>query len=89
MPREITSTERDQNSRAAQLAMMVGDPNQWLRIDKANGSVVPVNSVAVVRAASGAFKCPNHAIATCRFATPFAIYCTADKLTDVEKELMR
>jgi hypothetical protein len=89
MPREITSTERDQNSRAAQLAMMVGDPNQWLRIDKGDGSVVPVNSVAVVRAAQGSFKCPNHAIATCRFTTKFAIYCTGDQLTDAEKELMR
>lgn len=65
---------------------LVGDPNQWFRIDKGDGSIVPVNSVNVVRAAQGAFKKPNHAIATCRFATAWAIYCTGDQMTEAERK---
>jgi len=86
MPREIVETERHAASRKAQMEMLVGDPGVWLRVDKGDGSIVPVNSENVVRAARGAFKRPNHAIATCRFATPFAIYCTGDRLTESERE---
>ena len=86
MPRQIVSTERDQASRKAQMELLIGEPSVWLRIDKGDGSIMPVNGVAVTRAAHGSFKRPNHAIATGRFQTPFAIYCTADKLTDEERQ---
>lgn len=86
MAHETIEAERHAASRAAQMKMLVGDPNVWLRIDKGDGSIVPVSSVNVVRAAMGSFKKPNHAIATCRFQTPFAIYCTGDKLTAEERK---
>lgn len=86
MPRQIIATERDDASWRAQAELWVGEPGQWVRIDKGNGSVIPVGGVAVLRAARAAFKRPNHAIATCRFATPFAIYCTADQLTEDERK---
>lgn len=61
-----------------------GDPGTWFRIDKQDGFITIVDGEQVRSAAAGNFKKPNHAIATCRFATPFAIYCTGDKLTDEE-----
>lgn len=68
---------------------MIGSPHQWFRVDLGDGLIVPVNSVAVVRAARGAFTKPNHAIATCRFRTTFAIYCTGDQLTEAERKAVR
>lgn len=86
MPREIVATERDEANRRGQMELLIDDPNVWFRVDKGDGSIVPVGSVAVVRAAQGAFKKPNHAIATCRFATTWAIYCTGDRLTTAERK---
>ena len=86
MPRKIVATERDRNSYREQMKLTVGDPGVWFRIDKGDGSIVHVGSVAVVRAAQANFKRPNHAIATCRFSTPFAIYCTGDRLTEEERK---
>lgn len=62
----------------------MGYPQLWYRIDKGNGKITVVNGVNVVRAAQGSFKKPNHAIATGRFMTPFAIYSSGENLTPDE-----
>lgn len=66
----------------------MGDPHVWYRIDKGDGTITEANSVNVVRAASGAFKKPNQAIATGRFQTTWAIYCSGDRLTAEEAALL-
>jgi hypothetical protein len=60
------------------------DRTQWYRIDKGDGTVMQVGGGAVIRAAQGGFKKPNHAIATGRFSTPFAIYSDGYQLTHDE-----
>jgi len=85
MPREISVTDRYQRMAREQMAAAVGDPETWLRIDKQDGFITRVDSMNVLRAAQGSFKNPKHAIATGRFQTAFAIYCTGDRLTDDER----
>jgi len=58
--------------------------SQWYRIDKGDGKILAVNSVNVLRAASGAYKAPNQAINAGRFSTPFAIYTRGDRATEEE-----
>lgn len=86
MPREIAETERHRRSAIEQRRMAIGDPGTWLRIDKGDGFICIVGGDNVARAARDAFKRPNEVIATCRFQTPFAIYCTGDKLTAEERK---
>jgi Pentose-5-phosphate-3-epimerase len=71
MPRQIQEVKRHGST--------------WYRIDKADGSIVPVNGVAVVRAAQGTFKKPLDAIMTGRFTTTFAIYSDEFSLRENEK----
>lgn len=85
MPHTLLATKRDNNSYRAQMQMVIGDPGQWLRIDKGDGSFVPVTHAAVVRAAQEAFSDVGSVIAAGRFGTSFAIYCTGDRLTEEER----
>ena len=62
----------------------MGDLRIWYRIDKESGRIMVSSGVNVLRAAQGAFKRPNHAIATGRFQTDWAYYATGDKLTPEE-----
>lgn len=88
MPREIRETEKHARSAREQRAMMIGDPQSWLRIDKADGFITPVGGVNVLRAAQGSFDNAAAVIATGRFQTPFAIYSRGDMLTEDERKEM-
>jgi hypothetical protein len=86
MPKVIGETERHVASRRAQMEMLIDNPNVWLRIDKRDGSIMPVTNVDVRRAAQGAYTMPHDVMATGRFQTTFAVYSTADKLTAEERQ---
>ena len=86
MPREIIETERHARSAREQLAIMVGDSQSWLRIDKQDGCITPVGGVNVFRAAQGSYDKPSEVISTGRFQTSFAIYSRGDMLTAEEKQ---
>lgn len=60
--------------------------HQWYRVDKADGSLLAVNAVNVLRAAQGSYITPQEIISLGRFSTPFAIYSRGDKLQDNERE---
>jgi len=83
MPRAIKETDRHARSQGAQTAMILAD--EWYRVDKGDGAVTPVEGPAVLRAARGAFRSPNHALATGRFQTTFAIYSRGEQLTEAER----
>jgi hypothetical protein len=61
--------------------------HQWYRIDKSDGKLLAVNSMAVYRAASGSFITPQEIIQIGRFSTPFAMYSRGDQLTEQEREI--
>ena len=63
--------------------------NDWFRIDKADGTVTPCNSVNVVRAARGSYDNVADVIQAGRFQTSFAIYSQRQHLTGEERDSER
>jgi hypothetical protein len=57
----------------------------WYRFDAGDGHASQADPVRVRQAAADAFTHPNHAIASGRFRTSFAIYTRGEQMTDAER----